>query len=166
MTRSLPFVAAVLVAAAAMGGACRSQRTPDSLPRVPQYFAPPSAEITALMQGGPAALQPYLDLYPLGDNGTRVDLLASTSTRSMHLVQTSKPIPRHFHAGRTEIVYVLTGTGTCYVGDNSYPATPGSAFKIRPKVKHSVIPDAGQTLIAVVYYEPPLLSGDDRVVAE
>src|SRR5687767_14944794 len=102
MIRSPAFLAvAVLVAAAATVSACRSQRTPESLPRAPQYFLPPSTEIRALMRGGPAALQPYLDLYPLGDQGTRVDLLASTAERSMHLVQASKPIPRHFHPGRT-----------------------------------------------------------------
>jgi mannose-6-phosphate isomerase-like protein (cupin superfamily) len=163
MTR---FVAVVLVAAAAMGAACRSHRTPAAIVRGHEYFAPPSADVDALMHGGPAMLRPYLDAYPLADRGTRVDLLAATNDRSMHLVQASKPIPRHVHPARTEIVYVLTGAGTCYVGDRSYPAAPGSAFKIPPNTKHSTIPDAGQTLVAIVYYEPPMTSGDDGVIVE
>jgi ferrochelatase len=51
----------------------------------------PATQVAALRTGGPSALQPYLDAYPLGDKPTRVDLLAVSSERSLHLVQTRRP---------------------------------------------------------------------------
>ena len=122
--------------------------------------------IEAMKGGGAPALKPYLDAYPLGTLGTRTDLLASTSKHSMHLVQTRRTIARHMHPKRTETVYVVTGTGTCYVGDRSYPVKPGSTFKIAPGVAHSAMPTAGSAIVAISYLEPPLTDGDDRVLAE
>ncbi len=153
-------VAALLLTAACLA-ACRSG------PRTPQ--APPKArepKLEALRAGGDPALKPYLDAYPLGDKPSRVDLLAVTPKRSMHLVQTRKALPRHYHPARTEIVYVLTGAGTCYIGDKAYPITPGSTFRIAPGVVHSAIPEEGNTVVAVSYFEPPLVEGDDRVMVE
>ncbi len=111
----------------------------------------------------PRELQPYLDAYPLGELGRRKDLLAASSERSMHLVQLALPLPPHKHPSRTEIAYVLTGTGTFYLGDRSYPAAPGAAFRITPGRVHWVVPDDGETLNAIVFYEPPLLGADDSV---
>ena len=67
---------------------------------------------------------------------------------------------------RTEIVYVLTGTGTCYIGDRSYPVGPGAAFRIGPGAAHSAIPADGETIVAISYFEPPLDEGDDRIAAD
>jgi quercetin dioxygenase-like cupin family protein len=73
----------------------------------------------------------------------------------MHLVQTRGAIPRHTHPRATETTYVLTGRGTVRIEDREYAAVPGSAFRIVPGVAHSVHPGPGETLIAVVYYDPP-----------
>ena len=112
------------------------------------------------------ALRPYLEQYPLGETGRRMDLLASNEERSLHLVQTRRAIAAHYHPRRTEVAYVLTGRGTVYIDGQGYPAAPGAAFRIDPRKVHSVHPADGETLVAVIYYEPPLLVGDDRVMVD
>jgi mannose-6-phosphate isomerase-like protein (cupin superfamily) len=148
-------VVAALVLALAAG--CRSQRTPKALP------APPVAKSEPVLTGA-VALQPYLDAYPLSDGDTRMDLVAATARRSMHLIQARVPLPRQSHPQRTETMYVLTGSGTCYVGDHSYPLAPGSTFRIRPGVPLSLHPDEGTTLVAVAWFEPPMTADDDGVI--
>jgi len=155
-------IAAASVVAALALGACRTQRTPTGTRAKPPAYA----TLEVLRMGGATALQPYLDLYPLGDAGARVDLLAQTDERSMHLVQTRRGVPRHYHPKRTETVYVLRGTGVCYVGDRSYPVTPGATFKIAPGVPHSVTVDGDDPIVAIAYFEPPLGDADDRVLVE
>jgi mannose-6-phosphate isomerase-like protein (cupin superfamily) len=137
---------------------CHGRRTP------PAPAASRAPDVEALRTGGEPALTPYLEAFPLGERGVRVDLLASTPERSLHFVQARRPIPRHVHPARTETVYVLRGTGTCYVGDRSYPIAPGATFHVAPGVPHSAIPDDGVTVVAVSYMDPPLLEDDDRVL--
>jgi mannose-6-phosphate isomerase-like protein (cupin superfamily) len=131
----------------------------------------PPPDVVALMDGGeavpldsgPPRLLPYLEQFPLGNRGRRKDLLASDDARSMHLVQLALPLPEHTHPERTEIAYVLRGRGLVRIDGRGYPAAPGAAFRIEPGTPHSVVPDEGETLIAIVYYDPPLLEGDDSV---
>lgn len=158
----------VRVLTAALAAACAASAGCSSSPERPP--APPPG-VQALMDdgdavpldSGPPALLPYLEQYPLGNRGRRKDLLAADGARSMHLVQLSLPLPEHTHPERTEIAYVLRGRGLVRVGDRGYPAAPGAAFRIEPGVPHSVLPDEGETIIAIVYYDPPLLEGDDSV---
>lgn len=148
-----PLLLAALLAACALGS-CRSPRRPDALPQ----------EVDQLRD--PRALGPYLEAYPLGDRGVRVDLLAATAERSMHLVQARRVIPAHYHPTRTEISYVVTGRGTVFVDGRSYPAVAGSAFRVLAGTVHSVHPEEDAPLVAVVYFEPPLLEGTDRVLVD
>jgi mannose-6-phosphate isomerase-like protein (cupin superfamily) len=166
VTRAPSAALTLLVASLA---ACRSAHTPPPPPPPPKASAasaggPSLRELLAT--SGTPALQPYLDAYPLGDQGSRSDLIASDERRSMHFVQVRRATPRHVHPARTETVYVLTGSGTCYIGDRSYPVEPGSAFRIAPGVPHTAIPAEGATIVAIVYFEPPLTEGDDRVVVK
>ncbi len=151
---------ALAVAAACLPIAgCRAPRTPA--PPRPVAVVP----VTVPLDAGPRELGPYLEQYPLGSLGRRKDMLAATATRSMHLVQLSLPLPSHRHPTRKETTYVLDGRGSVRIGDRTYPAAPGAAFRIDPGVAHAVLPDEGETLVAIVYYEPPLLHGDDSVPA-
>jgi mannose-6-phosphate isomerase-like protein (cupin superfamily) len=163
MTDAVRRAAAAAVLAVAFAG-CSAPRTPPPVaPRRPAQSAP-TAE--SLRDGGAPALKPYLEQYPLGESGLRIDCLGTTEERSIHLVQAKRGIGRHIHPARTETIYVLTGTGTCYVGDRSYPIRPGSTFRIAPGTPHSALPDAGSTIVAVAYFEPPLGDEDDRVPVE
>jgi mannose-6-phosphate isomerase-like protein (cupin superfamily) len=153
-------VVAALLCAAAVGGCQSRQRTPEAPP------PPREPKLEALRRGGDPALQPLLDAYPLGDKPARVDLLGATRKRSTHLVQARKPLPRHYHPTRTETVHVLTGSGACYVGEKPYPITPGATFRIAPGVVHAAFPDEGSTIVAVSWFEPPLVDVDDRVYVD
>lgn len=148
--------ASVLLALAALG-ACRSRRTPPAPPR------PRSDAISVFLQSGTTQLQPYLDGYPLGDLGSRLDLLANTNVRSMHFLQANRPIGRHLRRERTETCHVLRGEGVVYIADRSYPVSPGATFRIPAGTVHSLLPSEGSTVVAIVYLEPPLLERDDRV---
>lgn len=121
----------------------------------PRRPARPGPDPVAERLTDPHQLKPYLEAYPLGDSATRVDLLGSDRDRSLHLVQTRGDIALHTHPHAIETAYVLTGHGTVRIEDREYRALPGAAFKIAAGVPHSVHPDAGETLIAVVYYDPP-----------
>ncbi len=151
----LPATAVVVIAA--LGACAGPQQTPPPPPR------PATPRLDALQTGGATALQPYLDAYPLGQLGTRTDLLGATPKHSMHLVQTRRGSGRLYRPTRTETFYVLRGSGICYVGDKSYPVTPGAAFKIAPGVVHSLAAAEGAVVVAVAYFEPPLVDVDDRV---
>lgn len=138
-------------------GACRSPRTPAPAPK------PRSDTIEVFLQGGTTQLRPYLDGYPLGDQGVRIDLLANTNQRSMHFLQANRPVGRHLRRARTETCHVLRGDGILYIADRSYPVSPGATFRIAPGTVHSLLPAEGSTIVAIVYLEPPLLEGEDRV---
>src|SRR5262245_53225951 len=99
-------LAAVLLAATALG-ACQSQQRTPAAPAT----KPSSPSLAELMRD-PNALKPYLEAYPLGQDTSRVDLLAANAQHSMHLVQLRRGLGRHTHPTRTETVYVLTGSGT------------------------------------------------------
>ena len=122
----------------------------------------PEPDSAARQLADPAALQPYLDAYPLGEDATRVDLLGHDGKRSMHLVQTRRAFPRHRHNAASENSYVLSGRGRVTIEGKTYPAVPGSAFRIDRGRLHSVQPDAGVTLVAIVYYTPPQLGSIEQ----
>jgi mannose-6-phosphate isomerase-like protein (cupin superfamily) len=157
---SRAYRSAAAVAFVAMTACHGPQRTPvqPSKPAAPHMDAP------AL--GDPTALRPYLDAYPLGQLGSRTDLLAATAQRSMHLVQTRRGTGRVYRPTRTETLYVLIGKGICEIGDKSYPVAPGATFKIAPNVVHSLTAAEGAVVVAVAYFEPPLVDADDRVFVQ
>ena len=154
-----------IFALAALTAACASPERPQEPPEAPpEVTALIDDELSIRLESGPPALLPYLEQFPLGNRGRRKDLLASDAQRSMHLVQLALPLPEHTHPERTEITYVLRGRGLVRIGGRGYPAAPGAAFRIEPGRPHSVVPDEGETLIAIVYYDPPLL--DDAPSSE
>jgi len=160
-----PALASLLLVAAATS-ACRSPTRPEPPPRPstpPHALTRAADDATVALHSGPKALGPYLEQFPLGNLGRRKDLLAAGEERSLHLVQLSLALPPHHHPERKELTYVLTGRGMVRIDGREYPAAPGAAFRIDPGVAHSVHPDEGETLVAIVYYEPPLLDGDDSV---
>lgn len=155
-----------LVLVAATASACRSPKRPEPPPRpsTPTHALTQSADdATVPLDSGPKALGPYLEQFPLGNLGRRKDLLAVGEERSLHLLQLSLALPPHRHPERKALAYVLTGRGRVRIDGREYPAAPGAAFRVDPGVEYSVHPDEGETLVAIVYHEPPLLDGDDSV---
>ena len=165
-------VGALLLGSVLLGSACRSPQRPAPPP--PPRPDTPAHELAASdldvipLRSGPPLLGPYLEQYPLGNLGRRKDLLASNDARSLHLLQLSLALPPHQHPSRKTLAYVLTGRGRIVIDGREYPAAPGAAFRVDPGVLHSMHPNDGDTLVSLVYYEPPLLDadGDDSVAAE
>ena len=157
-----------LGACALLAAACASaeQERPPAPPKAPpEVQALLDDDAAVPLSAGPPRLLPYLEQFPLGNRGRRKDLLAADGERSMHLVQLSRPLPEHTHPERTEYAYVLRGRGEVRIDDRGYPAAPGAAFRIDPGVPHSVLPNDGETLIAIVYYDPPLLDDEPAAAA-
>ncbi len=147
--RRLPAGARVLLMALALAAllpACGSRR-----PAVPKDRSRPVVVRPSL-----PALGPVLDAYPLGTSGTRMDRLGGDPERSLHLLQAARPTNANDDPARTRRVYVLAGSGTAYVGERSYPARPGSTVVVSPGTPYTLHPEGGSTLVAIVYFEPPL----------
>jgi len=61
-------------------------------------------------------------------------------------------VPEHVHAGETELLYVLAGTGTLTVGGVAMVVTPSSVVQIPPNTKHAF--SASADVRAVQIYTP------------
>ncbi|HEX4416277.1 MAG TPA: cupin domain-containing protein [Kofleriaceae bacterium] len=61
-------------------------------------------------------------------------------------------IPEHVHAGETELLYVLAGSGTMTVGGVSLPVTPTTVVQVPKATRHSFT--AATDLRAVQIYTP------------
>ncbi|MCE9636927.1 MAG: cupin domain-containing protein [Planctomycetes bacterium] len=128
----------------------------------------PDRDVLALIGGGNPDAAPDLGTllasYPLGDAPFRADLLASNDSCSVFLVQSRAGVPEHFHRTHRERAWVLAGSGTCVIGESSYPAVAGSVFNVAPQKVHRVDAEGDAPLVALAVFEPPLASIDaDRV---
>jgi quercetin dioxygenase-like cupin family protein len=61
-------------------------------------------------------------------------------------------VPEHVHAGETELLYVLSGTGTITVGGVAMAVAPTSVIQIPPNTKHAFA--ASSDFRAVQIYTP------------
>lgn len=75
---------------------------------------------------------------------------------NVHVVQITRG-NQHSHAGYDEIYYLLSGTGSITLDQQTHPLRPGSVAVIPAGVPHSLIADPGQTLQFVIFGTPPLL---------
>ena len=61
-------------------------------------------------------------------------------------------VPEHTHAHETEMLYMLTGSGTITIGGTDLAVTPTSAIQIPPNIKHAFT--AAEPVRAVQIYTP------------
>jgi mannose-6-phosphate isomerase-like protein (cupin superfamily) len=80
---------------------------------------------------------------------------------NVHLVKITKGTP-HLHDGYDETYYVLSGTGTITLGQETYPLRPGSVAVIPAGVLHSLEANPGQGLEFVIFGTPPMSIDDER----
>ena len=62
---------------------------------------------------------------------------------NVHVVKITKGTP-HLHTGYDEVYYVLSGTGTITLGQETHPLRPGSVAVIPAGVPHSLEAEPGQ----------------------
>jgi mannose-6-phosphate isomerase-like protein (cupin superfamily) len=162
--RRVPAAALTVLLATAALAACTAKHRPEP----PRAETPVEAILATEVQDleGAAGLDAALATRPIGGAPLRLDLLAQTDRYSVHLAQIRGPLPRHVHRTHTERTYVLRGRGTTEIDGRTYPALAGTSYRIAPGVPHGAAPDEGETLVALVVFEPPMPRGDeDRVPA-
>ncbi len=79
----------------------------------------------------------------------------------VHVVKITKGTP-HLHQGYDEVYYVLAGTGTITLGQETHPLRPGSVAVIPAGVMHSLEAGPGQELEFVIFGTPPISMDDER----
>jgi quercetin dioxygenase-like cupin family protein len=60
------------------------------------------------------------------------------------------------------VYYVLSGTGTITLGQETHPLRPGSVAVIPAGVPHSLAAEPGQELEFVIFGTPPMTMDDER----
>ena len=80
---------------------------------------------------------------------------------NVHVVKITKGTP-HLHQGYDEVYYVLSGTGTITLGQETVPLRPGSVAVIPVGVPHSLEAEPGQQLEFVIFGTPPMTMDDER----
>lgn len=99
-------------------------------------------------------------------------IVPNTELRTKTLVLTDQAtvavqqgnVGKHFHAGNDEIQYILSGTGTMWVGDTQRSIKPGDLIVIPKGVNHAgTVPTSG-TFKAIAIKIPPQTAGDTHFV--
>jgi mannose-6-phosphate isomerase-like protein (cupin superfamily) len=80
---------------------------------------------------------------------------------NVHVVRVTKGTP-HVHTGYDEVYYVLSGTGTITLDQQTDPLRPGSVAVIPAGVPHSLEADPGEELEFIIFGTPPMAMDDDR----
>ena len=80
---------------------------------------------------------------------------------NVHVVRITKGTP-HRHEGYDEVYYVLAGTGTITLGQETHALRPGSVVVIPAGVLHSLEASEGKELEFVIFGMPPMGMGDER----
>lgn len=116
---------------------------------------PPAGVKLVVRQAGQAEALPLA-----GGSGTVRLLLEPAVTGSpafsLGLVEFApgSEVPRHSHAGATEVLYVLSGGGTLTVGSESFPFAAGAVLHLPPDQPHGAKIGPGDKTVAVQLYAP------------
>jgi mannose-6-phosphate isomerase-like protein (cupin superfamily) len=78
---------------------------------------------------------------------------------NVHVVKITKGTP-HLHQGYDETYFVLSGTGTIMMGQETHPLRPGSVAVIPAGVLHSL--EGSDDFEFVIFGTPPMSIDDER----
>lgn len=134
--KRLCFAAVLLLFAFALGG-------DDPAPRLDSAIA----VADSLKKGHP-------------DKGTH--LFAEGKNATVNLINTSSPVPAHYHAKHDETVIILRGTATMRLGDIERTVRAGDVMFIPQGTPHAFTPH-GHDVVAVSVFSPKF-DGTDRII--
>jgi len=115
----------------------------------------PAVSRGAKVAGSPAVLLPAATATRHGAATIHAEP-ATTRTKALSASVLALPagsqVTEHVHAGETEILYVLSGSGTMTIAGVAVPVTPTSVIQIPPNTKHAFT--ASDEVRAVQLYTP------------
>lgn len=97
---------------------------------------------------------------PFG-NVKRVVTGGDGGVANVHIVSVTKG-SRHLHKAYDEVYYVLAGTGSLTIVDQTHALRPGAVAVIPAGLAHGLEADEGQTLQFIIFGTPPMLIDDPR----
>lgn len=80
---------------------------------------------------------------------------------NVHVVKITKGAP-HVHTGYDEVYYLLSGTGTITLDQQTHPLRPGTVAIIPAGMPHSLEADSGEELEFIIFGTPPMAMDDER----
>lgn len=95
--------------------------------------------------GGKGTARIVLDEAVTGSNAISMDVVEFAP---------GAELPRHEHAGNTEILYVLSGGGNLIVGSEKHPFGPEHVLHLPPSQPHGAKLSGGEKTIAIQFYAP------------
>jgi quercetin dioxygenase-like cupin family protein len=111
--------------------------------------------VTASKQ--PAELHPHAKAkrYPRTGGATTILVENAPHKASAGVIEldAAAKVPQHVHEHETELLYVLSGSGTLTVDGVDMPVGPTTVVQIPPNVPHSFV--AAEALTALQLYTPP-----------
>ena len=133
--------------------------------RIPTFFAlagilagcaAATADLTLHLDGRDINLRKFLREHALpNDQDTRVDLIATGPTTSIHVVQLRHGERPHMHAAHALRVVVIRGRGTMVLDRKKVPAGVGSVFEIKRGAGHYFLNKSKIPAAALVTFTPP-----------
>ncbi len=101
-------------------------------------------------------------LNSAADKNVNVHSLCSDEYESSYLIWVKDSVKPHYHAKHTELVYVIEGSGTFYIGKKSYAIKPGDYLRIPQGQVHS-FKNNSATEVKVLSVQTPEFKGQDRI---
>jgi mannose-6-phosphate isomerase-like protein (cupin superfamily) len=119
-----------------------------------------------------AALQAQIIDIGALDEADLGPIIPNTDLRSKLLVVTDKAtiavqqgnVGKHYHEGNDEIQYILSGTGTMWVGDTQRAIKPGDLIVIPKGTNHAGTVATSGRFKAIAIKIPPQAAGDTHFV--
>ena len=94
-----------------------------------------------------------------------VHKLDTDKNKSSVVIWIKKRVKAHKHEYHSETLYVLAGTGTMHVGDDSYSIKEGDYINVPENTVHSVLVTS-EIPLKVISIQSPEFLGKDRVFVE
>jgi mannose-6-phosphate isomerase-like protein (cupin superfamily) len=94
-------------------------------------------------------------------NTTRIITGGEGGIANVHVVKVTDGSP-HIHRGYDEVYYVLSGTGSLHIEDQTFLLRPGAVATIPRGIPHSVKADPGNELEFIIFGTPAIsIEGPD-----
>jgi mannose-6-phosphate isomerase-like protein (cupin superfamily) len=144
----------VTIAFVAGGFAARMLPVASAQAPAPAALTPQIIDITALEGEAIGPIQPNTDI--------RSKTLVVTDKATIAVQQGN--VGKHYHAGSDEIQYILSGTGTAWLGDKQVPLKAGDLLIVPKGVNHGGTVATSGTFKAIAIKIPPQAAGDVHFV--